>query len=981
MSISDGLLSNNVYAVLQDATGYLWLGSEGGLQRYDGSRFRTLLKDRVDQILPAGPDRVWIRSGKRLGLFNTKTFSFKEIAYEGYREVYNPTKIWLRTDASSAAFLILTGRSCQYFNEQLGKFSSKYNPFTLPDSLKLTDVVDDPARQRYWIIAQNGFGYWSKITRQFYTAANNIQNDPLLAADKTYGLAGCKLHIDKKGRYRIQQVQQTHAVFYSFSTAERRLTRTIPGLTAAENNSYSEIYGFKTLNDSTVAVYGLNYLRIQEGAFFRNLKAAPGDLNGIHFNAVSDVMQDKEGTRWMATDNGLYYTTGTQYPNTHITFSNEKQRTAISSLVEGAANTLWIGTWGSGLYTLKSGSNDPQPVRLFPVNDPDHFMKLIWALCEDKNGHLWIGCHEGRLARYHPQNRQAEWFRPRVFQNSAVRQVIKDAKGVLWIGLQDGRVFTYTPAPGPVSDASFRLQGRFEGAISKMVFIGGQQLWIAVNGKGIYVMDTGNGTLLRSMDLSYAQTSAIANIKDIVKVNDTLCLIAGERLGTVHPQTFKVSFDIPYGNGSTGTVFTLQPDGTRYCWLGASNGIFRLDLQTKELTRFSQQDGLITVHNNSYVPERSTVLRNGTFAFGGNQHLVLFNPGSYRHSIPPAPVTITGFQLNDRYLPQDSLEQLTSISIPYAQGVFSIEFASIHFAQRERLTYEYKLEGLDKGWTVLTTPTAVKYNFLPHGTYRFMVRVKNNFGQYAPGTTSLNLYIAPPFWKTPWFYLLVLACTAALLFYLHRLRVQKLLQVEKVRSRLARDLHDDMGSTLSTIHILSNMALQQSSFDEMRNKEYMSTISSSTSQMMEAMDDIVWSINPVNDPVAKIAARMKETAGAILEPQQIDYSFTIAPPVSELHLPMELRREVFLLFKEALNNIVKYARCTQVAVTLSRKGAGLELCIRDNGVGFQHPEPGTALRGNGLKNMQKRAAYMKGKLSILSRPGAGTSIILWVPIA
>ncbi|ULT43196.1 hypothetical protein KRR40_06825 [Niabella defluvii] len=135
-----------------------------------------------------------------------------------------------------------------------------------------------------------------------------------------------------------------------------------------------------------------------------------------------------------------------------------------------------------------------------------------------------------------------------------------------------------------------------------------------------------------------------------------------------------------------------------------------------------------------------------------------------------------------------------------------------------------------------------------------------------------------------------------------------------------------MGSTLSTINILSNMALQQPSLDEAKSKAYMNTISLSTSQMMEAMDDIVWSINPVNDNIAKIVARMKETAGAILEPKQIDYHFYVNPAVADLHLSMDARREIFLIFKEAINNIVKYARASRVSITFNRQG--LTFCWR-----------------------------------------------------
>jgi signal transduction histidine kinase len=374
-------------------------------------------------------------------------------------------------------------------------------------------------------------------------------------------------------------------------------------------------------------------------------------------------------------------------------------------------------------------------------------------------------------------------------------------------------------------------------------------------------------------------------------------------------------------------------------------------------------------------------LTDDRLVFGGNQHLLVFDPRDYRSTQPPPDVTITGFQLNNRYIPADSLKNLKRLKIPYSRSAFTIEFASISFLDAGKMTYEYKLEGLEDRWTTMKTAAPVKYNFLPPGNYRFLVRAKNDEGLYSSATTEIVLRIVPPFWRTPWFYLLLGALVACLLYYLHRLRLQRLLHVEKVRSRLARDLHDDMGSTLSTINILSNMALQQKALDEKTSRGYMQTINSSTGQMMEAMDDIVWSINPGNDNMAKILTRMKETAGAVLEPIQVDYQFDVDESAMSLHFSMESRREIFLIFKEALNNIAKYANCNSVVFTLQKRGSTLLLVIEDDGKGFDLNAGRSSVRGNGLRNMKKRAENIKGTLSIDSAPGRGTRLGLSIPLA
>ena len=329
----------------------------------------------------------------------------------------------------------------------------------------------------------------------------------------------------------------------------------------------------------------------------------------------------------------------------------------------------------------------------------------------------------------------------------------------------------------------------------------------------------------------------------------------------------------------------------------------------------------------------------------------------------------------------DSLLHLDKIRFSYSDNSFRVEFAVLSFLQHDKFTYEYKLEGSKEDWITLKSPLPVNYNLLPHGNYRFLVRARNSEGLYSKNTTALSIYIAPPFWRTIWFYILVGLVVAAILFYLHKLRLQRLLHVERVRSRLARDLHDDMGSTLSTINILSNIALKQSPLEEKTSKEYMSTINNSTTQMMESMDDIVWSINPVNDSLVKVLARMKEVAGSVLEPNNIDYQFHTDNAVKELNFSMEWRRDIFLVFKEALNNIVKYSKARNVSVTLKKTGKSFQLSVEDDGIGFDMNARVSAIRGNGLKNMKKRAETINGQLEVESEQGKGTRVNLTVPLA
>jgi signal transduction histidine kinase len=312
------------------------------------------------------------------------------------------------------------------------------------------------------------------------------------------------------------------------------------------------------------------------------------------------------------------------------------------------------------------------------------------------------------------------------------------------------------------------------------------------------------------------------------------------------------------------------------------------------------------------------------------------------------------------------------------QNSFSIFFASLSFIQRDRLTYYYKMEGLDKDWIKADKSAFVNYSLLPPGNYTFKIFCENIEGQRSKETTELNIYIKPPFWAAKWFISTVLFFIALIIYAIHDMRVKRLMAVEKLRTRVARDLHDDMGSTLSTINILSAMAKSKMNNDVVKTTEYLAKITDNSQRMMDAMDDIVWSIKPSNDSMQKIVARMREFATNVLEPKDIVLDFTIDEQVYDIKLNMEARRDFFLVFKEAVNNAAKYSKAGTLTLNISVHNKVLKLSVKDDGVGF---DAARADSGNGLGNMQKRADAINGKVEIKSKAGQGTEVVVKVPLA
>ncbi len=290
------------------------------------------------------------------------------------------------------------------------------------------------------------------------------------------------------------------------------------------------------------------------------------------------------------------------------------------------------------------------------------------------------------------------------------------------------------------------------------------------------------------------------------------------------------------------------------------------------------------------------------------------------------------------------------------------------------ISYSYMLKGATNNWSVRDKKTSVSFAGLQPGRYQFLVNAFNGEGDLVAAAVPFNFTIKAPFWRTWWFIDICIALFLYTVYSIYRYRLYNVIRLQKVRGKISADLHDDMGSTLSSIAILSDLAIKNKSGDKLN--EFLYEIKDNALQLMEKMDDIVWSINPQNDSLDILLLRIRKFASGLFEAKNIEYQFTIGESIGNLKLTMEARRDIYLLLKEAINNLVKYAGCTEAGVFVTCVNRVLEIRITDNGCGF-NPQ---IQKGNGLINMKNRAIEMGGDLVIKSVPLKGTDIILTVKI-
>ncbi|MBC7775918.1 MAG: hypothetical protein H7246_10830 [Phycisphaerae bacterium] len=343
-------------------------------------------------------------------------------------------------------------------------------------------------------------------------------------------------------------------------------------------------------------------------------------------------------------------------------------------------------------------------------------------------------------------------------------------------------------------------------------------------------------------------------------------------------------------------------------------------------------------------------------------------------------VFITEFRIFDEFQPVVPAHYgAKELVIDHSQNFISFDFASS--SDPKTTTFYYQLEGFDKGWFMARMQRSATYTNLDGGSYVFRVRATDSEGNELLGNAQFRLRVMPPFYKTWWF----IGITAILFFGLVRLffqyRLRQRLEKEAIRLRIARDLHDEIGSTLSSISILSASALHgvQKDLDNAR----FGNIGNKARAALDSISDIVWSVNPENDSMEKALARMSAYASEMLENVGAELHFEVGSGVESLSLPMEKRKDFYLIFKEAIHNCAKYARAKEVWVAVKKEDNTLVFSIKDDGVGFEmgNTEPGARnLGGNGLRNMRSRAAALGGGLDLISAPGLGTEIRLKLPL-
>jgi len=1041
LTIDDGLSQGMVLGITQDKRGFMWFATKDGLNKYDGYHFKVYYHNEKDTNSIAssnifsvtGDDEglLWITYfDQSMDIFNPET----EVAYHLTRDLeksgYNKTMYWNFTAIkNNTAYLTNSDGRSSYFKIELTRKKSDRGFGYSVKATNLTHrlpVVNSGADYNGAFISSENKLYLSykdtivvcsdadiskeiKVSRYHYTKFSQVK------------VGSNTVMYNKPNSINVCAEDTVHHCLVSSSLRVFSIYDEINDV-KTDSCTVEKICPTKAIVDYTIDndhrfwinVFLTNPLLYDPRSRKMSLLVSEDENIKNHILAnVFVIFNDRSGTVWLGT-NGyglLKYNTGIDRFH-HVAGSGNEAFSIYEIWEDPDKKSIWLYNSAETLSRFDRDKN-VHTIRMLSDNERawdllgDHKLHCE-AFSVDKKGYWLI-----RVDSLYYMNRSMDIvWRSRLQKSPAIAGAVsaKDTKGNMWIAtgfeknlvlhkLNEDSASELNSYWFPVEKTT--IQYPFTSAI---LADENDNLWLGTV-EGLFFFNTKSETWMHYKH-SASDTASLP-----VNIIFSLCPDAFSKnilwIGTSGGGLVK--FDRTNGKCITYTTENGLPNNVIYgilfdkhgnLWMSTNNGIARFNPSTKEIKLFTARDGLQSNEFNRYSYCR---LQSGEMVFGGVNGINIFNPDEINENPFQPDVLLTGFKIGNKEVTvhtkssilQKAIFATPELHLDYTQNYITFSFSSTDYSGINRNHFQYQLSGLSDEWSPATKLNEVSYTNLNPGSYTFRVRGTNSDGVWSKKEAAIAIYISPPWWATWWFRGLVILSIAAAVYTLYRYRLQQALKLQKLRSRIATDLHDEIGSTLSSVSLYTEAAKKMLNGNEPAHK-VLAKINSNTTEMMEAMSDIVWAVNTRNDKLDNLVNRMRSFAVQVSESKNFELHFEENKNIPDMPLDMVQRKNLYLIFKEVINNAAKYAECKNLWVEFSKKNNVLEMTIRDDGKGFETGEPvmqsrlGESMQanrpsltksgGNGLVNMKKRADDLKATLRIISEIGKGTKISLLIKL-
>jgi signal transduction histidine kinase/ligand-binding sensor domain-containing protein len=957
----DGLAGDEINTILQDSRGFLWIGTDTGLSRFDGSRFvsyeplQGLPSPHVTALLET-PD-----GGLLVG--TTGGLARLDLAPAPASRPFKPAPDPPARSPERVSALLADGKSVWLAGARAGG-----GLFRLGDRPGLEEVKGASGAPVAGITAlapDGAGGLWAG------------------------GPAGL-LHRLADGRWSAPPVLPTARIAALLLDDRHRLwIATADALYVLEPGAPEAVRRF----DARSGFAGMRrpgaMLRTRDGRLWLATGTGLGVLdgpglrtytrrNGLPADELVALAEDRDGNLWVGTrSHGLMRLARDGF----LTYAaaGETEGPEVGEIFEDSRSHLYV--WGGDRLRAKLFYFDGEQLqdvtpaeveRAGPVSRGRH-----QVLAPDAGGEIWLGSAMGlwrlpgvdqpaALKRVKPEL----WKAPR--EMGEISRLFADSRGRLWVSSLGPKTFLsrwdratrrFTPV------AAVERLGR--GAPSAFVEDPYGNLWIGFASGGLARL-RGNS---EAVDLFPIGSGPI---NDLLVDSHRRLWVASANGGAIRledldaPQPRPIAYTSAQGLSSD-RVLCVTEDRRGLIYLGHGRGIDQLDPRTGRVRTLTAADGLP-----SRVVNVAFRAHDGSLWLGTPSGPSRYLPEVPRVEAPP-PIFLSAVRIGGTPLPLPplGLRDLLGLELPPERNQVEVRFTGISFAHGAGLRYQYEQEGAAVGWSEPRAERSVLLGNLAPGRYRFLFRAVTPDNVVSPVPASLSFTLLPPYWQRWWFVLLVAAAAAAVGWTLHRAQVSRLLELERVRTRIAADLHDDLSSSLSRISILSELGRRRVADSQAPEATILDQIGETARELIEATSDIVWAIDTRRGDLESLLARIRRFAGDLLEARGVSVQCAGPPRAAEIPLRPEMKRELYLVLKEALHNAGKHAQAQKVWIEVATTGRDLVAEVRDDGVGFAaDAASGNGHSGNGLRNLRERAARLGGTLAVDSAPGQGTRVRL-----
>jgi len=959
--VEQGLPQNKVTAVVQTHDGYLWVGTYFGLARFDGVHFTVfndnntpeLHSSRITSLFETSDGTLWIgtESGDisqyKDGRFTTLSLRMNWSGGKVYAITADDAgDVWLMNEAGELArardgrvlsppaggvvkvVSMARGRDGTIWIEREGAISSLKGG-KLSSELSTNDYVQGFCAARgggFWVACNGGIRRWKDGEW-----AGNAETAPW------------------RGNI-VPNLLETSDGTLAAGTSGDGLWLFSPNQTNSPALHFDHLNGLPS--DWVISSWEDREKNLWCGTGAGLVVMRRNNLEIVsppdHWKScpVLSVLPMPDGALWIGTEGaGLY-----RYQNGNWTNFNSAQgiiNPYIWSVAADPNGTIWAGSWGGGIYAQKGGAFDFGP-------GLDNFLSPAPAL-SFLDDELWIGTPWGAI-RY--QNARLERFSE--FDGEPfgdVRVIAQDKSGALWFGTagsglvrrKEGKFVRFKKSAGLSSDFIECLYSADDGA-----------LWIGTLGGGMN------------------------------RFKDDKFSVVSSKMGLPN--------DI---------IGHIESDGRGFLWMSSYGGILRaseIDLnrcadgkiaETPFLT-YGINDGLPTLECSEGLQSAGGKSADGRLWFPTAKGLVVVDPAGVETNTLPPSVRIEEMRLDDKKIADG--ETLGAVKIPPGRHRIEFQYTALSFVAPEKVRFKYRLNNFETEWVNGGAKRAATYNYIPPGNYSFQVIACNNDGIWNEVGATLAFRVLPYFWQTTWFLVLgglaIVLASGGVVWGDARRRMRRRMEklereraMERERARIAQDIHDDLGASLTRITMLSESARGHAHVPEPVAKN-LDRIFGTARELTRAMDEIVWAVNPRHDTLDSLANYLSRFAHDYLSAVGIRCRLDVPLQLPALLISAEARHNLFLAFKEALHNVVQHGAASEVRVELTLNEQSLGLCVSDNGRGFDMAKAagedpvagGRIARGNGLANMRRRLSEIGGVCEVQSEDGRGTAVKFFVPL-